>query len=680
MTNRRVISVFNKRLPLAEALISLGLFLLALFPRINELQRFVTADEAKWVYRSAQFLSAFLQGDFAATTVNLTPAVTTTWLGSLGLVGYYQLNQAVLGVPLSDWLVSVSQFRAGVDVLAATRWPMAIFTSLSIVLIYHLIRQLFDPTTALISAVLIALDPHTTALSRIIGHDAPVTFFMVISVLLLYLAIPKIDGNDNSHSLSLLILSGIAAGFAFLSKAPAFFLVPFTALFLIRRRVWHDNTQLFFWFKRFLIWGAAAYITFTIVWPAAWVDPLGRPIAVIDNAVSSATDQVEAAAETFWLVPDLGPFYYLVHSAFKLSPLVLVGLILALIPIVQQWLKPKQDSGETDTSPTQSSIIWLLIFSLLFALFMTIGGKRSPRYILPIFPALAVVASVGWIQLVTKLQNKQTTQTKNPTKNASQEVFKRSMLPLLLTVAAALTLIPYAPYYFTYFNPLLGGGYTAPSWVKLGWGEGLDQTARFLQQEAPNSRVGTAYASTLSPFYGGTLSDVEARNLDYVVLYRKQLQSGNPSATFVQYFDQFTPVHSTKLNGVTYADVYEGPGLESALALIPGLDPQILPKPSGFRPYEPYGPIGQSVQIDITWLADDPLPTTPSTLTLEPLSSLNISHEGHNHHHGTQDDYQQEEEALAEENKEPVIYSEATGRLSRLANGLVVSQHQLDIP
>ena len=105
-----------------EVLISLGLFLLALLPRTYDLYRFVTADEAKWVYRSAQFLAAFLRGEFAGTSVNLTPAVTTTWLGSLGLAIYYWFNQQLIGMSFGPWLLSLPEFRVDLQVLAATRW------------------------------------------------------------------------------------------------------------------------------------------------------------------------------------------------------------------------------------------------------------------------------------------------------------------------------------------------------------------------------------------------------------------------------------------------------------------------------------------------------------------------------------------------------------------------------
>ena len=180
----RAVKLKNKAIA-AGVVVYLGLFFLALLPRIYDLQRFVTADEAKWVYRSAQFLAALLRGDLAGTSVNLTPAVTTTWLGSLGLTLYYQLHHAALGLPLLDWLTSLPEFRTDLPVLAATRWSMAIAASLGVIVIYSLARPLFGATVAFIGAVFVALDPHTLSLSRILGHDAPAAMLMTISVLLL---------------------------------------------------------------------------------------------------------------------------------------------------------------------------------------------------------------------------------------------------------------------------------------------------------------------------------------------------------------------------------------------------------------------------------------------------------------------------------------------------------------
>jgi len=669
-----------------DIFISLGLFMLALLPRAYDLPRFVTADEAKWVYRSAQFLAAWLQGDLAGTSVNLTPAVTTTWLGSLGLAVYYWLNQATINLPFTDWLASLAEFRTEIDVLVATRWPMILLTSFGVVAIYWLASRLFNRPVAFIAAAFIALDPHTVALSRILGHDAPTATFMVISVLLLLLAVssPKEHTQDTASTqppvrsrsaLPLITLSGLTAGLAFLSKAPALFLVPFAGLLFISQ-VWRHGERLFFWFKRFLLWAAVAYLAFVVFWPAAWVEPLERPLAVVENAFLSATDQDEADAEGYWLVPNLGPFYYVVNGVFKLSPLVMVGAGIALILIVSRRPQP--------TNQQSNTVLWLITFALLFTIFMTFGDKRSARYILPAFPVIALIAAFGWTGLYlvvsgrsqgagSKLQ--QTGNEPHGTRNTQHAAPNTSPLPLIiftvvLMIAAAVILFPYAPYYFTYFNPLVGGSITAPHFVKIGWGEGLDQVGRFLQREelSRDSRVGTAYASTVAPFFEGDLSSVTGSNLDYVVLYSKQVQSGEPSPTSIRYYEQTGPIFSVDLNGIHYADVYPGPAMQPALTLTPGLDHAILPKPIAFRPLTPYGHLGETLTVDILWLADDPLPIDPSIVTLEPISAFDFLNE-HNHPDGQ-----------PVEPRPRTILAEGEGYLTRLADSLIVSQHELPVP
>jgi len=130
-----------------------------------------------------------LRGDPAGTVVNLTPAVTTTWLGSLGLVAYYLLHRAELAMSFADWLALLPQFRAELEVLVAVRWPMVILTSASVVVFYHLARRLTTKWVALIFALLLALDPHFIALSRVLGHDAPAGLFTGLSLLTFLLAL-----------------------------------------------------------------------------------------------------------------------------------------------------------------------------------------------------------------------------------------------------------------------------------------------------------------------------------------------------------------------------------------------------------------------------------------------------------------------------------------------------------
>jgi len=644
----------------AEVSLSLGLFLLALLPRAYDLHRFVTADEAKWVYRSAQFLAAFLRADFAATSVNLTPAVTTTWLGSLGLSIYYWLKQASLNLSFNSWLLAQPEFRVEMPVLVAVRWPMVIFTALGVVLIYRLARRLFSPTVAFVAAAFIALDPHTVSLSRIIGHDAPVAIFMTISLLLLLLAVRE-TAPRRPPVWQTVALSGLAAGLAILSKAPALFLIPFAGL-LFLGQIWRKQERLPVWLGQGLLWLAVAYLTVVIFWPAAWVEPVGRPLAVAENAFLSATDQAEADSENHWLVPELGPFYYIVNGGFKLSPLVLVGAGLALIPLIRHRPSPQSrspDDAHLPTSPPSNLptlLLWLFLFVLLFTLFMTFGDKRSPRYILPVFSPLAFLAAVGWLALYRSVGQA----------SAPNVSLLRLAYPLILLVAAIAILLPHAPYYFTYYNPLLGGGYTAPRWVKIGWGEGLDQVGRFLQRELGVVRVGTAYASTVAPFFQGDLSGVTGDRLDYVVLYSKQRQSGEPSPAIIRYYQQLDPIFTVNLNGLHYADVYPGPAVRRPLA---GTSPPdaARPHPAGFRLLTPYGQIGETLELDLIWPAGAPLTDSPATVTLTTLDGI-AQAEG------------ETAEAVRTGSQLHPVLAQGTSQPAPIADELVVSRHRLPLP
>jgi 4-amino-4-deoxy-L-arabinose transferase-like glycosyltransferase len=655
----------KKAFPLAEVGISLGLFLLALLPRAYDLERFVTADEAKWVYRSAQFLAAFLQADFAETSVNLTPAVTTTWLGSAGLALYYQFHQGDINMAFIPWLLSLPEFRTELTLLNATRWPVVILSCLGVVAVYLLTRRLFDPLLAVIAAVLLALDPHPVALSRILGHDAPTAIFMPISILLLLLAL---TGTRSAASTQrsiwqspalLLALSGLAAGLAFLSKAPAFFLIPYSGLLFL---VYIGSKRLDLWpgLRQFGLWLGLAYLAFVLVWPAAWLEPVGRPLAVVENGFLSATDEEEAESENYWRVPDLGPAFYLINGIFKLSPLVTVGLLAALGFSLKQV---KRTGALTSASP----LLWLAAFVLLFTIFMTLGEKRSARYILPIFPALAIIAASGWQKLYQfAMGNYPLINGQNALKSRPLSSFTfyalRFTFPAVLTLSGLIILVPYSPYYLSYFNPLVGGAYSAPALVKIGWGEGLDQVGRFLQREQPGSRVGTAYASTVAPFFKGDLSSVTGDRLDFVVLYRKQVQAGDPSPAFIRYFEQMGSIFSVNLNGIHYADVYPGPAVQPAVSLPPEYNK--LAGPLGFRPFTPYGQIGQTLELDVVWPDTNPLPVELARVSLQPVAGLQALREGR----------------LDDQPDEGPVLAEGPAQLSRLANGLVVSHHQLLLP
>jgi len=164
------------------------LFLVAFLPRAFGLNVFITPDEYLWIERSGEFLAALLRADWAATFQVGHPGLTTRWTGVLGILATYlpRLQTAsgqllIDGQPFQDLLTDMSAHLP--EVLAATRYPTAILTSMGVVGLYFLVRPLFGQRAALLSAVLMALEPFYLALSRVIHHDALSTTFMALSLL-----------------------------------------------------------------------------------------------------------------------------------------------------------------------------------------------------------------------------------------------------------------------------------------------------------------------------------------------------------------------------------------------------------------------------------------------------------------------------------------------------------------
>ncbi len=60
-----------------DLLTAMGLFVLALIPRILSLSKFITADEPRWAVRSMDFLRGLLTANWQATLQTGHPGVTT---------------------------------------------------------------------------------------------------------------------------------------------------------------------------------------------------------------------------------------------------------------------------------------------------------------------------------------------------------------------------------------------------------------------------------------------------------------------------------------------------------------------------------------------------------------------------------------------------------------------------
>ncbi|MFN0074288.1 MAG: ArnT family glycosyltransferase [Chloroflexota bacterium] len=509
--------------------LALAVFLLALAARAPDLNLFPTQDEDNWLERGSAFRAALQRQDWRATYRSGHPGVTTMWLATLGM--------GDLAQPLVDRTArQVTRVAEFMPALEAARHAMIVFNAGLIALIVLLAGRLVGWAPAIIAGLLLAFEPFFVAHGQVVHLDAPVSGLMAVAML----------GAANrwmaSGPVGLLVLSAIAGGLAFVTKSPSAFLVlAIPALALIGLRPWGGVKPARRWIIELALWVTLAGITAFAVWPALATTPV-ETISRMVRFTLAEGGQPHRPGNFFMGQPvaDPGPLFYPVALAYRLTPVTLAGLgCLFLV----SWWQPRFLKLATP--------VWALIVLVIsFALFMTLGAKKLDRYILPAVPLIDVLAGFGLWTAAVDLSAR--------LRGATQWIQR---LPGAL-LAAAVLLQPLAwqsslPYPLSYYNTALGGGTAAQRMLLVGWGEGLDQAAAYLnaQPDAASATVGVYYPLTVNfqaLLLGTAVSLSPSSTATYVVDYVNARQRGQSP----QLVHTRVPDHIVRINGIEYARIY----------------------------------------------------------------------------------------------------------------------------
>ncbi len=553
---------------LSASLLLLLLWMAAWFPRVVGLEHFVTADERRWLTRSANFYQAIVHGDWPATFQREHPGVTIMWAGTLGfLTTFPTYAEHAPGQfvdereALEEWLYEATP-HTPLELLVAGRWWITLSISLAIALSYLPLRRLLGAPLAILATLFIAWDPFILALSRQLHPDGLIASLTGLAWLLL------LAWLHTGQRWRDLVGSGLLMGVAWLTKAPAIFLVPAAGILLVTA---HSSlfTHHFSLVKRqtsnveftpspvsrlsslvaFIAWGAIATATFVLLWPAMWVDPLSTLRGIGMEMGEYVAEHVNP--NFFWgaTTDDPGPWFYPVAWWLRTTPATVIGLIAAA------WLAWRR-LAPFDQPLVRGTVWGLALFALVFVLGMSIGSKKFDRYLLPVFPALAVIAALGWGGLGQRLLR------------SSARAWQAT---LILGGAAAVVLhgllgFLHYPYYLTYYNPLAGGGTQAEQTLMVGWGEGLDAAAEWLnaQPDAETARVVAWYGDgplsyflhNHQPVYSFWSPDYWL-DVDYAVTYVSQWQRLIPSQSMTDYFAGLPVAHTVEVAGLPMARIYD---------------------------------------------------------------------------------------------------------------------------
>jgi 4-amino-4-deoxy-L-arabinose transferase-like glycosyltransferase len=506
------------------------LIILIFTPRLLNLDVFLTADEPFFLDHAREFAAGLTSGDLSLTLGIGYPGVTVAWW-----------TAPVVGL-----------FQSELQALVAGRVVTALVNGLLMLVLYALACSLLGRWPAFLGVGLLALDPYTLAYSRLFHLEVPLTLFMTLTGLAFLLWL-------RDARWQWVFLAGLFTGLALLTKSTALLLGPMLVAMLAGWLITSINENAFrrsilegVWYHLAGLMGTAliAIIVFFILWPAMWSDPT----QALDLTFGKLLNDQEAGIGNFgmfWMghfVQDPGPAFYPVAFLLKATPWLLAGLLLSLWSIITR-------RTPSDTRPIPISL-WL--FALTYLFLMTLASKKSVRYLLPAFPTFYLLAGLAFYQFSESVGRRISRWSPRPLRVARFA----SPLRLLLILPLFLFALFYHPYYFTYYNPLLLGWLWAPQTLLVGWGEGLDQAARYLDEQ-PAGSVATWYEWIFPLMYHHEVQDTSVENLikaDHAVLYINQVQRDLPNPNIIDYFrSRRQPEYTVRLAGIDYAWVYPGP-------------------------------------------------------------------------------------------------------------------------
>ena len=529
-------------------IVAIVLFLAALPPRTLGLDVFVGPDEFDWVINSAKFAQGLADGNLAETYQFGHPGVTLMWAQTVGAWLRYGFGRLTGS---ADWAV-INASDLGIETLAARRQIMGVTNALIIALQAVLIHQIFGYQVAWVAGFLLAFEPFLLTESRAMRTEGVVMGFSALALfsLLYYLKAP---GRRRA------ILAGMLMGLALLSKVSALVLVPVglvviggNALFApvaAGSARWGRAAGLL------LVWGSAAALTILLFLPALWVEPMTVAADLYEYVGERADHGGPDGNSFFWgqATPhaDLSPWFYLVVLLFRTGPWLWLGLLLLLLG-VWFWLDLLHPYK---VAVAVSGLFLLTYFGLIAA-----SALKYDRYTAPMFPPLAVLAALGYVTAWRWLTLRRPALT--------SWGWLMALLLLFFQFGLAWT---HQPYYYTFWNPLLGGLKQAVHYLPIATGnEGIEQVGAYLNTlpQADQLLLASTHSRRIAPFFRGATIDMSNEDgawflADYTFIYRAQAQRQRHDREILDYLAQKPLVFTLKLFDFEYGWLYRGVGAAS---------------------------------------------------------------------------------------------------------------------
>jgi hypothetical protein len=543
-----------------EVSIWIILIVLTFVPRIADLGLFLGHDEKMRNRQSLESFLAIVEGRWGDVYSSNFGGTNLTWARTgAKVIHFLWLRLQGVTVELPDMVNYGPEF----DPL-----PGAVFNGLLLLAVFWFARKAFGQSIALVTTIILALDPYLLSESRILRTEAAYATFITLALI-------SLAGYVRTRRRIYLAWSAFWSAWTIATKISGIMLAPVIGLVLLGM-VWGIRSELVTTRRRLellvidmIVWSGVTIVCTFAIWPTLWVKPLQTFIDlyqfVIGWGLTGSPDLVY-----FFMgrtVDGLPPVYYLLVLLFKTTPLVWLGLG------AFAWALWRSRGGKPDiTEPTWAGVpfplaggLIMLLFAVLYSIAMAFSTFKTERYMMAVVCALGVVAAVGLGILGEEVYRKWQARQRRVF------VFWTLVFVCFFVGHGLFTCINH-PYYFSYYNPLLGGGLGAERMVQVGSGEGLDVAMEFLNSKS-NPQELTVVCGTNMPrceyvSAGQTILKQETLGAfhgdwvraDYVVTYVFQRQRGDYPSGVIDYLESHPgPEYVMAFQGIEYAKVYPAP-------------------------------------------------------------------------------------------------------------------------
>ena len=305
--------------------------------------------------------------------------LAAAWFGTLGLRPLYKADETRYAeipremVASGDWITPrlngfkyfekppLQYWATGLffETLGTMDWTSRLWAALTgfagILLVLGVGNRLFGPPAGLLAAAVLAGSPAYVAAAQINTLDMGLTFFLSGAVFALALGYP--------------MLFWACCAFAVLSKGLVGIVLPLAtlALYILLKRDWRLVRDLR------PISGPIVFLLISAPWFVAVSlrNPEFAHFFFIQEHFQRFTTEMHQRDAPAW-------FFLGVLAA---------GFLPLLLPVLAAWWQ-----GLRSKAPTFDAAFWLALWALVVLVFFSVSSSKLPPYILPVFPALAVLA------------------------------------------------------------------------------------------------------------------------------------------------------------------------------------------------------------------------------------------------------------------------------------------------